>query len=166
MHATDLQPDLAIFPMDSTKVSPRPSVTGAVGAPSLSTASLYATASSSGLFSRAEANPVGPMNFIRKIPANAKKSTMAKARSGPGSLQSKLQTAAASQKSTGHQLLPPEEDSSFTKLWPRPGNGLYSRLAPDAEDDTQLVDKSDYDAFSVIVYNEKGKKIEENGVKV
>lgn len=43
---------------------------------------------------------------------------------------------------------------------------MYSRLPPDMDDDRQLVDNRDYDAFSVIVFNEKGKKIEENGVKV
>lgn len=129
--------------------------------------SLFAGTSTEGLFSRGDANPTAPINFIRKIPANAKKSTMAKARSGPGSLQSKAdaQQAQAARSSSGHQLLNEDEDSSFTKLWPRPGKGMYSRLAPEADDDRQLVDGSDYDAFSVIVFNEKGKKIEENGVK-
>ncbi|KAF3767010.1 hypothetical protein M406DRAFT_355438 [Cryphonectria parasitica EP155] len=130
--------------------------------------SLFAGTSTDGLFSRAEANPTGPINFIRKIPANAKKSTMAKARSGPGSLQSKAAAQAHGNRlsSSGHQLLTPEEDSSFTRLWPRPGKGMYSWLPPEADDDRQLVDGSDYDAFSVIVFNEKGKKVEENGVKV
>lgn len=138
--------------------------------------SLFAGTSTEGLFPRSDANPTAPMNFIRKIPASAKKSTMAKARSGPGSLQSKADAqgaraasgggTSASSSSAGHQLLREDEDSSFTKLWPRPGKGMYSRLPPEAEDDRRLVDAGDYDAFSVIVFNEKGKKIEENGVKV
>lgn len=129
--------------------------------------SSFAGTSTEGLFSRSDANPTAPMNFIRKIPANAKKSTMAKARSGPGSLQSKAAAQAQTMRgSSGYQLLTEDEDSSFTKLWPRPGTGLYSRLPPEQEDDRQMVDGSDYDAFSVIVFNEKGKKVEENGVTV
>lgn len=133
---------------------------------------LFAGTSTEGLFSRVEANPTAPINFIRKIPANAKKSTIAKARAGPGTLQSKAaaqaqaQAQATTRSSSGHQLLNEDEDSSFTRLWPRPGKGMYSRLPPDADDDRQLADGSDYDAFSVIVFNEKGKKIEENGVKL
>lgn len=157
MHATELHPDLPIFPVQST--------------PKKATAStmpkgFFAGTSTEGLFSRSEANPTAPMNFVRKIPANAKKSTIAKARSGPGSLQSKAAAQAQSSRSSGHQLLPEEEDSSFTKLWPKPGMGMYSRLALDEDDDSQLVDGNDYDAFSVIVFDERGKKIEENGVKV
>lgn len=157
VHATELHPDLPIFPIGSTSTK----------ATATMPRSLFAGTSTEGLFTRAEANPTGQMNFIRKIPANAKKSTMAKARSGPGTLQSKAAAQAQSiRSSSGHQLLTEEEDSSFTKLWPRPGKGMYSRLPAEADDDRQLVDGSDYDAFSVIVFNEKGKTIEENGVKV
>lgn len=127
---------------------------------------LFAGTSTEGLFSRGDANPTAQLNFIRKIPANAKKSTIAKARSGPGSLQSKAAAQAQSSRSSGHQLLPEEEDASFTKLWPKPGMGMYSRLVPDEDDDSQLVDDNDHNAFSVIVFDERGKKIEENGVKV
>lgn len=162
LHVTDIHPDLPIFPID-TSLSSTPKKASSNGMPRSS----FAGTSTEGLFSRAEANPNGPVNFIRKIPANAKKSTMAKARSGPGTLQSKAAAQAQALKtaSSGHQIYD-EDDSSFTKLWPRPGKGMYSRLPPEADDDRQLVDASDYGAFSVIVFNEKGKKIEENGVKV
>lgn len=162
LHATEIHPDLPIFPVDASSPSAAKK-SASSGVPR----SLYAGTSTEGLFSRVEANPDGPVNFIRKIPANAKKSTMAKARSGPGTLQSKAAAQAQAIKSapSGHQIYD-EDDSSFTKLWPRPGKGMYSRLQPEADDDRQLVDASDYDAFSVIVFNEKGKKIEENGVKV
>lgn len=156
LHATELHPDLPIFPVEATPKK----------AAATMPRSLFAGTSTEGLFGRSDANPTAPMNFIRKIPANAKKSTMAKARSGPGSLQSKADAQAQATRTSGHQLLNEDEDSSFTKLWPRPGKGMYSRLPPEADDDRQLVDGSDYDAFSVIVFNEKGKKIEENGVKV
>lgn len=159
IQATDLHPDLPIFPLEAT---PKKAATSSMPR------SLFAGTSTEGLFARGDANPTAPINFIRKIPASAKKSTMAKARSGSGSLQSKAdaqQAQAVRSSSSGHQLLDEDEDSSFTKLWPRPGKGMYSRLPPEADDDRQLVDGSDYDAFSVIVFNEKGKKIEENGVK-
>lgn len=159
VQATELHPDLPIFPLDT----PAPKKAASALPPSL-----FSSASSEGLFSRAEANPTGPLNFVRKIPANAKKSTLAKARSGTGSLQSKAAAQAkaiSSATSSGHQVYD-EDEPSFTRLWPRPGKGMYGRLAPEADDDRGLTDGNDYDAFSVIVFNEKGKKIEENGVRV
>ncbi|KAG8167675.1 hypothetical protein KVR01_003364 [Diaporthe batatas] len=157
LHATELHPDLPIFPIESTS-TPKKLPAGS------SPRSLFAGASAGGLFHRAETNPTAPLNFIRKIPANAKKSTLAKARSGTGSLQSKT-AAQASALAAGNHVYD-EEESSFTKLWPRPGKGMYSRLPPEADDDRGLTDDNDHAAFSVIVFNEKGKKIEENGVKV
>lgn len=62
----------------------------------------------------------------------------------------------------------PENDEDFDPLeppWPKPGHGLYKLLPPEEEDDF-LVDDNDFEAFSVIVYDEKGRKIEENGIKV
>lgn len=62
----------------------------------------------------------------------------------------------------------PENDDDFDPLeppWPKPGHGLYKLLPPEEEDDF-LVDDNDFEAFSVIVYDEKGRKIEENGIKV
>lgn len=150
MHAIELHPELPIFPVEST-----PAQRGS-----------FAGASTEGLFSRGDADPTARMNYIRKIPAHAKKSTIAKARSGPGSLQSKEAAQAQSSRSSGHQLLPEEEDASFTKLWPKPGMGMYSRLMPDEDDDSQLVDATDNNSFSVIVFDERGKKVMENGVKV
>ncbi|PSR82859.1 hypothetical protein BD289DRAFT_436817 [Coniella lustricola] len=169
MHATELHPDLPIFPMppENTTTTTSTALSSSSTIASTMPRSLYAEASTGGLFTRAEANPMGAINFIRKIPPSAKKSTIAKARSSPGSLQSKtVAQAQVMRASSGHQLLAAEEDASFTKLWPRPGKGLYSRLPPEADDDRQLVDGNDYDAFSVIIYNEKGKKVEENGVKI
>lgn len=147
IHVTELHPDLPIFPVESTS-SPKKSSAGSTPR------SLFAGASAGGLFHRAEANPTGPLNFIRKIPANAKKSTLAKARSGTGSLQSKT-AAQASALAAGNQVYD-EEESSFTRLWPRPGKGMYSRLPPEADDDRGLTDDNDHAAFSVIIFNEKG----------
>lgn len=61
------------------------------------------------------------------------------------------------------------EDEGFdplAPLWPRAGMGLYRRLPPDTEDDERLVDDADFEAFSVIVYDDRGRKVEENGMKV
>ncbi|KAL1856513.1 hypothetical protein Daus18300_010670 [Diaporthe australafricana] len=157
IHATELHPDLPVFPVESTS-TPKKSLAG--GTPR----SMFAGILTGGFFQRAESNPTGTVNFIRKIPANAKKSTLAKARSGTGSLQSKT-AAQANALAAGHQVYD-EEESSLTRLWPRPGKGMYSRLPPEADDDRGLTDDNDHAAFSVIVFNEKGKKIEENGVKV
>ena len=61
-----------------------------------------------------------------------------------------------------------DDDEEFDPLeppWPKPGHGLYNLLPPE-EDDDFLADENDFEAFSVIVYDEKGRKIEENGIKV
>lgn len=149
IHATELHPDLPIFPIESTS-TPKKAPAGSTPRSLFTSPGTFA----GGLFHRAESNPTGPLNFIRKIPANAKKSTLAKARSGTGSLQSKT-AAQANALTAGHQVYD-EEESSFTRLWPRPGKGMYSRLPPEADDDQALTDDNDHAAFSVIVFNEKG----------
>ncbi|KAJ9162328.1 hypothetical protein NKR19_g1396 [Coniochaeta hoffmannii] len=58
-----------------------------------------------------------------------------------------------------------EELDPLEPPWPKPGHGLYNLLPPEEEDDF-LADDNDFEAFSVIVYDEKGRKIEENGIKV
>jgi hypothetical protein len=58
-----------------------------------------------------------------------------------------------------------EEVDPLEPPWPKPGRGLYNLLPPEEEDEF-LVDDNDFEAFSVIVYDEKGRKIEENGIKV
>lgn len=94
---------------------------------------------------RADASPNGPINVSRKI-SNGK--------GGSGA--------------HNHPQSQPDsrEGSPLREAWPRPGMGLYSRLPPEEEDGEHLVDDNDFEAFSVIVYDEKGRKIEENGMKV
>jgi len=41
-----------------------------------------------------------------------------------------------------------------------------AKLGPDDEDLDWLVDNSDFDSFSHVVYDERGEKMEENGVSV
>lgn len=62
-----------------------------------------------------------------------------------------------------------EDDENFdplAALWPVPGRGMYTRLPPDTEDEARLVDGGDFEAFSGIIYDERGRKVEENGMKV
>ncbi|KAK0722023.1 hypothetical protein B0T26DRAFT_641378 [Lasiosphaeria miniovina] len=101
---------------------------------------LFAGSTTEGLFPRSDANPIGQINFVRKAATN-----------------------------NARQERPDDEDDEFdplAPLWPKPGMGLYSKLPPDADDDEHLVDDDDYEAFSVIMYNEKGQKVRENGMDV
>ncbi|KAH6635064.1 hypothetical protein B0J18DRAFT_37582 [Chaetomium sp. MPI-SDFR-AT-0129] len=62
-----------------------------------------------------------------------------------------------------------EDDENFdplAALWPVPGRGMYTRLPPDTDDEARLVDSGDFEAFSGIIYDERGRKVEENGMKV
>ena len=148
MHSVELHPDLPIFPVENS--SPRPATMPK---------SLFAGSSTDGLFSRAEANPNGPMNFIRRIQSNGGKS------SPKGKSPQKNSKGSSSMKEED-QDQHDREDSPFAPPWPKPGKGLYSTLPSELDDDSLLVDGDDYEAFSVIVYDEKGRKIEENGIKV
>ncbi|KAK0643357.1 hypothetical protein B0T16DRAFT_429997 [Cercophora newfieldiana] len=133
----ELHPDLPIFPGTPTEPS---SANSAQGQPR----SLFAGTSIEGLFPRADANPTGQMNFIRKAPSST------------GSSEDNQEKVEEGE----------EEDDPLAALWPRAGRGLYSRLPPDTEDAERLVDDDDYESFSVIVYDERGRKVEENGMKI
>jgi len=50
--------------------------------------------------------------------------------------------------------------------YPKAGNGLMAKLGPDEDDIEWLVDSNDFDAFSHVVYDQNGEKMEENGVVV
>ncbi|KAL2132588.1 hypothetical protein VTI74DRAFT_3611 [Chaetomium olivicolor] len=138
MSVLELHPDLPIFPVSNDQIStPR---------------SLFAGTTTEGLFPRADAHPTGQINFVRKIA------------SGNGAAGKRK----GSQKEDSQERTN-EEDEEFDPLavlWPRVGMGMYSRLPPDTEDDNRLVDEGDFEAFSGIVYDERGRKVEENGMKV
>lgn len=147
MVSVELYPDLPIFPVDDA--SPRQSTMPK---------SFFAGSSTDGLFSRAEANPNGPINFVRRVQSNGGKSSpkgKSPQKNGKGPSQSK----------DGDQDADDREDSPFAPPWPKPGKGLYSMLPSELDDDRHLVDGNDYEAFSVIVYDERGRKIEENGIR-
>lgn len=151
MVATELHPDLPIFPVEDST----PYVNGM-------SRSMFPVTSTYGLYSRLQVNLTEPINYIRKNPAIAKKAPTAKGRP--------IQSS-----SSGVYLN--EDDSSSAASWPKAGKGIAFRLLPPeiAEDgnglrhrgdDGQLADDDDYESFSVILFDDKGTKIEENGVKV
>lgn len=148
----ELHPDLPIFPGTAEPLSAG-SAQGA-GPPR----SLFAGTTIEGLFPRAEANPTGQMNFIRKTPST---SGTAKGRSGTGNVAKHQSQSEDYQDNAGEEE---EEYDPLAALWPKPGKGLYSRLPP--EDSERMVDDGDFESFSVIVYDERGRKVEENGMKV
>ncbi|KAK0715112.1 hypothetical protein B0H67DRAFT_234634 [Lasiosphaeris hirsuta] len=153
MTSLELHPDLPIFPGTAD-----PSGGGGPTQNGAQTSrSLFAGSTVEGLFPRADANPTGQMNFVRKA---------APARSSSGSAKGR---AKSQKEKEGSQDKAEEEDEEYdplAPLWPKPEKGLYSRLPPDAEDEKHLVDDDDYEAFSVIVYDERGRKVEENGMRV
>lgn len=148
MHSVDLHPDLPIFPIENG--SPRH--------PTMPK-SFFAGTSTDGLFSRAEANPNGSINFTRRAQSNGGKSS-------PKGKSPQKNGKGAAQAKEGDHGEDDREDSPFAPPWPKPGKGLYNTLPSELDDDRHLVDGDDYEAFSVIVYDEKGRKIEENGMKV
>lgn len=155
MACLEVNPDLPIFPA---------SVGGgggggeqAAAATTTTPRSLFAGTTTEGLFTRAEAHPTGQINFVRKVGAKGGKE---KGRSASG--------AKGSQKEDSQERMEAEEDEfdPLAALWPRVGMGMYARLLPDTEDEVRLADAGDYEAFSVIVYDDRGRKVEENGMKV
>jgi hypothetical protein len=134
----EIHPDLPIFPGTPAVDSPR---------------SLFAGASTDGLFPRADANPGGKMNNMRKGPSST----------GSGKGRGKQQGQAEDNQVKAEEE---EEDDPLAALWPRAGRGLYSRLPPETTNPERLVDDDDFESFSVIVYDDRGRKIEENGMKV
>ncbi|KAE9376471.1 hypothetical protein N431DRAFT_400669 [Stipitochalara longipes BDJ] len=166
LQATVLHPNLPIFPATNNVQAYVPSRPSSAAAPTRTNVypqqpfppSATATA---GLFSRAEANPNAPINFIRKIQ--------------PG--QTPPASSSFSQPSFTHASSAPptlaaqggEESRDSTPAsppYPKAGNGLMAKLGPDDEDLEWLVDSNDFDAFSHVVYDQNGEKAEENGIVV
>ncbi|KAJ4300147.1 hypothetical protein N0V88_002816 [Collariella sp. IMI 366227] len=142
MSALEMHPDLPIFPVPASG-----------GDQANTPRSLFAGTTTEGLFPRADAHPTGQINFVRKI-ANGNGNGNGKRKGG--------------QKEDSQERMN-EEDEEFdplAALWPRVGMGLYTRLPPDTEDDKRMVDAGDFEAFSGIVYDDRGRKVEENGMKV
>lgn len=77
-------------------------------------------------------------------------------------------SARGSQDRTAGQQEEEDEEDPLTLLWPKPGKGLYARLGADVLDEGGLLDAEgeDFEAFSSIVYDDRGRKVLENGMKV
>jgi len=153
MLALEMHPDLPIFPASPSGAGASSSHGTAGQAPR----SLFAGTSTDGLFSRAEAHPTGQINYVRKI-SNANGNGNGKGRgSANGTKKEKEETPRL------------EEEEGFdplAALWPKPGMGLYRQLPPDTEDNDRLVDQGDFEAFSSIIFDDRGRKVEENGMPV
>lgn len=153
MTSLELHPDLPIFPAPAP--APAEPVADSFGGPR----SLFAGTTIEGLFPRLEANPSAQMNFIRK--------TASGGRSSSGSAKNKGGKNHKDKEGSHDKAYDEEEEyDPLASLWSKPGRGLYSRLPPDNEESQFLADDDDYESFSVVVYDDKGKKIEENGMKV
>lgn len=147
MYVLDLHPDLAVFPpSDGTPPARSP---------------------------RGEAlpnTPASPGTPVRsKVSGGSGRSPASKARGqvpAANGGQAKDQKEDMAITVTGQEQDDDEDEDPLAPPWPQPGKGLYNMLPPDEDDDKHLVDDDDYEAFSVVIYDENGKKIEENGVKV
>jgi hypothetical protein len=150
MKCLERHPELPIFPPTTSPAS----ADQHHGTPR----SLFGGATTEGLFPRAD--------YVRKV-VNAGKSASGKGTRSGGSAHGGA--GKGSQKEDSQERTNGGEDHEFdplAALWPKPGMGLYMRLPPDTEDDLRLKDNDDYEAFSVIVYDDRGRKVEENGMKV
>jgi hypothetical protein len=175
MACLELHPDLPIFPASSSSSS-----SSSDGVPATTPRSLFAGTTTEGLFPRAEAHPTGQINFVRKVAAAAATTNGSRqaaagkgGRSGNGNGNGNGNGVASGglkgKEGSQDRIGGGEDDDEFdplAPLWPKPGMGLHMRLPADTEDGERLVDDDDYEAFSVIVYDEKGRKVEENGMKV
>jgi succinate--hydroxymethylglutarate CoA-transferase len=130
--------------------------------------------SAAGLFSRAEANPSAPINFIRKI-APGSSATLAPQYTSPYNLSPQIQNtntshslsaAPASLQSQTMQHIQDDdaegeeesrESTPASPPYPRPGNGLMAKLPPDDQDLEWLVGGGEDDAaFSHMVFDDDG----------
>lgn len=55
------------------------------------------------------------------------------------------------------------ESTPNSPPYPKAGTGLMSKLGPDEDDIEWLVDNGDFEAFSHVVYDEQGNRVEDNG---
>ena len=177
MQATALHPDLPIFP--SNIVGPRPplvyispfSRAPLLGQPTTHAQTAQSQDSRPGqspaphahphLFSRADANPNAPMNFIRKIApsASSSKNTPNSPKNSPVHKYSKDFKHASSAPPTlqvqgvvVNGNADSRESTPASPPYPKAGNGLMARLGPDNEDIEWMVDSDDFAAFSHSVF--------------
>ncbi|KUJ08137.1 uncharacterized protein LY89DRAFT_630667, partial [Mollisia scopiformis] len=166
LQATTIHPNLPLFPPTPPAAPISVPMQAYVPRPATVRTNIYpqqpfppSSASTAGLFSRAEANPNAPINFIRKIPPGSSQSP---APTTPASFTASQPLQSFTHASSAPPQLPAQDDSRestpASPPYPKAGNGLMAKLGPDEEDLEWLVDANDYDAFSHVVYNEAGER--------
>ncbi len=154
MLGLELHPDMPIFP----------SAAELMGGQAAATAprSLFAGSTVDGLFPRSDANPTGQINYIRKATNGGGSGTKHQI----GGAKHQKEKEGSQEKGQAANEDEDEEYDPLAQLWPQAGRGLHRRLLPDTQAFKHLADDDDFEAFSVIVYDDRGRKIEENGMKV
>ena len=99
--------------------------------------------------------PNGPINSVRKA-SHPGRSYPAKGRKNRKILP----------RNNSYDRAGNAEANPYEPKWTEAGQGMYSLLPPEREDDKHLVDHDDYESFSVVLFDERGRKIEENGLTV
>ncbi|KAI1101364.1 hypothetical protein F4804DRAFT_316137 [Jackrogersella minutella] len=137
MYSTELHPDLPIFPAHE----PRRGATQA-GRPSSYDSVRVKTDSNIN---------VGPAHYSSKVSTPDSHSVTVKASARGVAAESQNQA----ERESSTESVPPS--------WPKVGQGCLAGLAMDEDD---LKDDNDHEAFSVTTYDNKGRKIRENGMAV
>lgn len=182
LQATVLHPNLPIFPPVSNTHPPHafiPVIPPARQSPAYQGRTNIhpqqpfppSATSTAGLFTRAEANPTAPINFIRKIqPGKSNSPTVATPPPGytnfPNSQTNFIHASAPAASAGQAGDAESRESTPASPPYPKAGTGMMSKLGPDEDDLDWLVDHNDFEAFNHIVYNDHGEKVEENGMRV
>ncbi|KAG9233429.1 hypothetical protein BJ875DRAFT_512196 [Amylocarpus encephaloides] len=162
MQATVLHPNIPIFPQSFNAPSShaqRATSSSDRQSHSHQSQQSFPQISTTGLFSRQEAHPNAPINFIRKIhTGQTSPASFSPSQSSFNHVSSAPPALNAQGKDSSRESTP------ASPPYPKPGNGLMARLGPDEDDIEWLVDNNDFDAFSHVVYDEHGERMEENSV--
>jgi succinate---hydroxymethylglutarate CoA-transferase len=187
-----MHPDIPIFPGPASSSQPTQQTTQR---PTDRRVNVYpqqpfppSATSTAGLFSRAEANPNAPINFIRKIQPGGSASPSTSFTTSydhnpkPDITNPILQPSASAPlvlpQSQASQLNQDDdaegedesrESTPASPPYPRPGNGLMAKLPPDDQDLEWLVGEGeDEAAFSHVVFGAGGDahKVDERAIGV
>jgi len=181
-----MHPDIPIFPASISSTQPAQQITPR---PTERRLNVYpqqpfppSATSTSGLFTRAEANPSAPINFIRKIqprpfvtsfdhhpkPENTSSPTLHSSSSAPSTL-TQVQPNQPNQDEDAEGEDESRASTPASPPYPRPGNGLMAKLPPDDQDLEWLVGEGEDDAaFSHVVFDAEGdaQKVDERGMGI
>ncbi|KAF2969784.1 hypothetical protein GQX73_g3779 [Xylaria multiplex] len=141
MYSTELHPDLPIFPAQESGMTTKRGVQGISGG-----------SAAAGALPRPDARSNAPASFNSTV-------------STPDTKASDTKSSIKRKGSTEGQGQAERESSveSIPASWPRVGQGVLAGLDMNEED---LRDKNDYEAFSITTYDNKGRKVMENGMAV